>query len=308
MNWRQSRKAVVTVLALAGLSLAAQSRGGEERIAVGKPFVAYEIPYVDDHSVIFSPSDRKWHMFGIVSGHKSFIQLTADSLTQIPWERHEDFIVGNGDKEIWAPHIILHDGLFYMFYTMIGEPREIRHAVSKDLHEWSHPDSNPLLALKTEDGVNMKNKDPMVLSDGGRWIMYYSMMKDEKHWVVGYSTSADLVNWSGPETCFDENTESPGVESPFVVRRAGDYYLFLSSRPWPAGGVDIFVSHSPVSWKVADLAKRIDPWHAPEVVRDLDGQWYLTLSSGPQAKDFRIAPMFWNDGHDGDVSSMASPK
>ncbi len=73
------------------------------------------------------------------------------------------------------------------------------------------------------------------------------------------------------------------------------------------GGVDVFVSETPLSWQPTDRVKRIDPWHAPEVVRDLDGQWFLTLSSGAQAEDFKIAPMSWGDGLDGHDSSIATP-
>jgi hypothetical protein len=62
-------------------------------------------------------------------------------------------------------------------------------------------------------------------------------MKISKHWVVGYSISNDLENWSEPQICFDEFSESSGVKSPFVVKRGDYYFLFLSARPWPAGRI-----------------------------------------------------------------------
>jgi beta-fructofuranosidase len=265
-------------------------------IRVGNPVVLYEIPYLNDHTVIYNPADKKWHAYGIITGEKHFIHLTADFLTQTPWERHEDFCVDSCNREIWAPHIVYHDNIYYMFYTMTGEPREIRYATSTDLFEWKHPASNPLLA-------GNKNKDPMVFRNKNQWIMYYSMMKDQQHWVVGYSVSNDLIEWSKPEICFDENTESPGVESPFVVQRGEYYYLFLSARPWPQGGEDVFRSKTPYRWKPDDFIERIEPWHAAEIVRDLDGKWYLTLSSGKESKDFRIAPIYWNDGIESDSVS-----
>lgn len=276
----------------------------KEFIKIGKPVISYEIPYFNDHTVIYNPADQKWHAYGIIEGHTHFIHLTADSLTQTPWKKHKDFCVGECEKQIWAPHIIHYNQLYYMFYTMIGEPREIRYAVSKDLFEWSHPSSEPLLALTNEHSDNMKNKDPMIFRDRDQWIMYYSMMKDESRWVVGYSTSEDLINWSDPNICFDENTESPGVESPFVIRRGEYYYLFLSARPWPIGGEDVFRSKTPYLWKTTDQVKRIDPWHAAEVVRELNGKWYLTLSSGTQGKDFKMAPMLWNDSLENEETSM----
>ncbi len=264
-----------------------------DSITVGEAFVIYKLPFAYDHSVIYNPTEKKWHLYGIQKPMVTFIHLTADSLTQRGWEKQDPFLYNN--MEIWAPHIIHYDDLYYMFYTSIDVPRQIRYAVSQDLYEWIHPSTEPLFAFSNEFTDNMKNKDPMVFRDKDQWIMYYSMLKDDKHWVVGYSTSKDLVNWSEPQICFDEYTEEPSVESPFVVKRGKFYYLFLSARPWPIGGEEIFVSESPYFWNPENKVKRIDPWHAAEVVRDLDGKWYLTRSSGDE-QDFRIAPLYWNDG------------
>ena len=263
-----------------------------ESIEIGEIITLYKIPYLNDHTIIYNSKEHRWHLYGIESPHTSFIHLTADSLTQPGWMKENSFF--DGGAEIWAPHIIYHDNLYHMYYTKIGMPREIHHVVSENLYKWSKS-AVPVLALFNEFSDNLKNKDPMVFRDKEKkqWVMYYSMMKDDKHWVVGYSTSNDLNKWSEPKICFDENAESPGVESPFVVKHGDYYYLFLSARPWPVGGEDIFRSKTPYLWNAKDLAKRIDPWHAAEVVRDLDGKWYLTLSSGTQSKDLKMAPFYW---------------
>ncbi len=280
-------------------------------IKMEKLITSYKTPYLNDHAVIYDAKGKKWHMFGIYKNPSTeFLHLTADLLTQKGWEKERPFTFQG--KEIWAPHIIYHKDLFYMFYTSIGTPREVRYAVSTNLYDWEHPTSEPLLALTNEHTNNMKNKDPMVFRDkeNDQWIMYYSMMKDSKHWVVGYSTSKNLTEWSAPQICFDEHTEEPNVESPFVVKRGTYYYLFLSARPWPNGGEDIFRSKTPYLWKTEDLVHRIDPWHAAEIVRDLDGKWYLTLCTGtPEmpAHDFRMASFLWNDGLENEETSMPVP-
>ena len=265
---------------------------GVKPIELGEIITIHKIPYLNDHTIIYSPFDGKWHLFGIEGQHTSFIHLIADSLTQQGWVKKESFT--DGEAEIRAPHIVFDDSLFHMFYTRIGIPREIHHIVSKNLYDWSRS-ASPVLALSNEYNENLKNKDPMVFRDdpSNQWVMYYSMMKDDKHWVVGYCTSDDLYKWSAPQICFDKNTESPGVESPFVFKYGEDYYLFLSARPWPIGGEDVFRSNSPFAWDPKDIVKRIDPWHAAGVVSGLDGNWYLTLSSGTQAQDLRIARLFW---------------
>lgn len=269
------------------------SQAAEHRtIKIGEIITLYKIPYLNDHSIIYNITEKKWHLYGIERPHTSFIHLTADSLTQEGWVKKNSF--SDRGAEIWAPHIIYHDNTYHMFYTKIGTPREIHHVVSKDLYKWSES-TDPVLALSNEYSDNLKNKDPMVFRDEVKkqWVMYYSMMKDDKHWVVGYSISNDLDKWSEPQICFDEHTESPGVESPFVVKRGDYYFLFLSARPWPIGGEDIFMSKSPYSWNTDELVKRIDPWHAAEVVCDLDGRWYITLCSGLEEQDLKMAPLFW---------------
>ena len=216
-----------------------QNTSKADTIEVGEMFTLYKLPYAYDHAIIYNPMDKQWHLFGIMAGHKAFIHLVADSLTQQGWEKKESFVYK--DIEIWAPHIIHHDNQYYIFYTSIGIPRRIRYAVSKDLYNWEHPSDEPLFAYANEFTDNQKNKDPMVFRGKDQWIMYFSMLKDDKHWVVGYSTSKDLINWEGPNICFDEHTEIPNVESPFVVKRGEYYYLTLSARPtWPHGGQDFF--------------------------------------------------------------------
>ncbi|GAB3655161.1 hypothetical protein GCM10028791_26240 [Echinicola sediminis] len=263
------------------------------KLELGELSTIYQLPYAYDHTVIYHQDEGKWHLYGIINDNREFIHLTADSLTQEGWEKHDSFRYKG--QEIWAPHIIESDGRYHMFYTSIGVPRQIRYAVSEDLYNWKHPFKEPLFAFKNEHTDNMKNKDPMVFKYKDQWIMYYSMMKDDKHWVVGYSTSKDLIKWSDPKICFDEHTESPGVESPFVVQRGDYFYLTLSARPWPHGAQEFFISKSPFHWESKDLVKSVYPWHAAELVEDLDGQWYMTRSSGDQS-DFRIAPLQWNDG------------
>lgn len=267
---------------------------GKELFELGELFTAHEIPYLNDHSIIYNPDDKKWHLYGIQNPSSAFIHLTADSLNQRGWNREKDFATDG--SAIWAPHIIFHEGVYHMFYTQIGVPRELHHVISLDLYNWTKSET-PILAQKNESSENLKNKDPMVFRDEEQqqWIMYYSAMKDDKHWVVGYSTSKDLRDWTEMKICFDEHTESPAVESPFVIKRGKYYYLFLSARPWEIGGEDIFKSTTPYKWDAKDHVQRVNPWHAAELVKDLNGQWYMTLSTGRQCRNFRMAPLYWND-------------
>jgi hypothetical protein len=149
--------------------------------------------------------------------------------------------------------------------------------------------------------------------------MYCAMVKkrasDQDYWAVGCRTSIDLRNWCEPRVVFDEGKpDDPGVESPFVVKRGKHYYLFLSARPWHVpnnnGGVDVFRSQSPFFWDpvkghVARFPKARTGSHAPEIIHDLDGKWYLTRV-GHDAGGFWIAPIVWNDSQ-ADVGAANLP-
>jgi beta-xylosidase len=273
-------------------------------LEVGTGIPAFSGIYINDHSVIYNSIQRKWHMFGIVKGEKSFIHLTADSLNQPTWIENKHFT--DSGEEIWAPHIIAERGKYFMFYTRIGNPRQLVCVESNDLWNWSEP--KLIMALRTPSGNDAKNKDPMILKDNGQWIMYFSMMKDTEKWVVGYSTSNDLEKWSKPQICFDEDTSMPGVESPFVIKRGAYYYIFISARPWPYGYLEVFRSTSPFLWKVTDKVKWMD-WHAPEIVRDLDGKWYITLCGyEPERNGFSIWSLSWNDYLEDAETSVLVPQ
>ena len=276
-------------------------------LEVGEYRLLYPSTYINDHCVIYDKDSAKWHMYGIPDGHKRFIHLTSDSLTASPWKRDKDFTYGG--VEIWAPHVVRHEQKYWMFFTAIGKPRQIALSTTEDIAagNWTSATNNPILAQRNHDGSDGKNKDCMILRDGDQWIMYYSMVKARPHgkdqWVVGYRTSPDLLSWSEPQIAFDENpSPDPGVESPFVVKRGKYYYLFLSARPWPCGGVDVFRSESPRHWDPKhDFVKRFprDPTkaHAMEIIQDRDGKWYITRC-GPKMGGWWLAPLTWNDGQD----------
>ncbi len=275
----------------------------QDILEVGNRISSYPGIYINDHSVIYNPTEKKWHMYGIVNGEKSFIHLTADSLTQQNWVEHKHYV--DYGAQIWAPHIIYEKGKYFMFYTKIGVPRQIVCVESTDLWYWSEPEL--ILASRTRSGNDAKNKDPMIIKEKDQWIMYVSMMKDSANWVVAYSTSRDLKRWSKPLICFDENTSMPSVESPFVVKRSDYYYIFISARPWPYGYLEVFRSSSPYAWKVTDKVKWMD-WHAPEIIRDLDGKWYITLCGyEPERNGFSVFQLYWNDYLENAETSVPVP-
>ena len=151
--------------------------------------------YINDHCFI-RDANGMWHLFGITdreplnpkSNTINLAHATAMKLTQNPWEKQPYALTADanaGEQHIWAPHIILHDGTYYMFYcagSLKGNSKyRIHLATSTDLITWKRHPANPMVV----DGYDAR--DPFILKIGDEWIMYYtatSTPKGGNHIVV----------------------------------------------------------------------------------------------------------------------------
>jgi predicted GH43/DUF377 family glycosyl hydrolase len=247
---------------------------------------------------------------------RQFAHATADTLLQSPWKTEPFALVADEqewhEKVLWAPHIFHHNNQYYMFYTAGGDFEgglfRMHVATSPDMKTWLRDASNPLFV----DGFHAR--DPMVLKVGDTWVMYYTANSEPTggNHIVAYRTSSDLVNWSERETAFTDPTIGRGggpTESPFVVRRGPYFYLFLSMRhsykPGFYADTEVFRSTDPLHWDLDDKVGEIDA-HAAEVIRDTDGQWYVSHCGWYQDGVY-LAPLTWQDGQDETDTSMPIP-
>jgi beta-fructofuranosidase len=163
---------------------------------------------------------------------------------------------------------------------------------------------SPDLAVWTRGGRAPGGRDPMVLQAGGQWLLYSVGNSADNHGQILVSDSTDLVSWSEPVVVITDPEAMPwdftwgNLESPFVVQRAGHYYLFLT-RTSPRGSdyvrTQVFRSQDPrhFAWRpINDLYA-----HAAEVIED-GGRWYLTSAGWPSAlgearRGLSIAPLGW---------------
>jgi arabinan endo-1,5-alpha-L-arabinosidase len=235
---------------------------------------------------------------------KQLAHATAPSLTTPQW-RKRPFALSTDATEsvLWAPHVVTHDGLHYMYYaagSAQGDGNFRMHlATSADMNEWTRHAGNPLFV----DGYEAR--DPMVLRVGAQWVMYYTATDPPAggNHVVACRTSTDLVSWTARNLAFVDPTQGTGAgttESPFVVQRGDWYYLFLSMRhnyiPGYYADTEVFRSRDPLHWRIDDLVGRFDA-HAAEVVRDVDGRWYVSHCGWYQGGVY-LAPLTWHDGVD----------
>jgi sucrose-6-phosphate hydrolase SacC (GH32 family) len=276
--------------------------------------------YINDHCLIFD--GQLWHMFGITHAEpadpqdeKHFAHATSPSLTAPTWTKQPFALSADpalGEALLWAPHVIRHDGLYYMFYC--AGPRSgietdpyyrIFLATSKDLWTWTRHPENPMLT----DGYH--GRDPMILRDGDRWIMYYTATSSPTggNHQVKCATSTDLIHWTNQQVALNHpatGTYGGPCESPFVVRRGRKYYLFAGPNPKPSyKGTEIYVSEDPLRFDYENRMGRIDA-HASEVVRDRDGKWYITHCGWGQG-GLHIAPLNWTDPENDATTSMSVP-
>jgi beta-fructofuranosidase len=280
--------------------------------------------YVNDHT-IFRASDGAWHLIGITHPEPfkpleevDLCHATAPALLG-PWTKHPPAMTADaawGELHLWAPHVIEHDGRYWMFVCAGslegGDTYRIHLATSDDAFTWTrHPD-NPLLV----DGFHAR--DPMVLRVGDRWVMYYTATSEPSygHHVVVAAESDDLVHWSGRTIVYRDELAGDGggpTESPFVVERAGTYYLFMGPADYGEAmnrRVDwttaysstiVLASEDPFHFDRGDCVGEIAA-HASEVIVDEAGNDWISHCGWGQGGVY-VAPLRF----DGSKSEPRSP-
>jgi beta-fructofuranosidase len=287
------------------------------------PSVGEDEPwYLNDHT-FHRDLDGAWHLIGITHAEPfapfdevHLAHATAPSLLG-PWEKQPFALsaeAAHRERHLWAPHVIEHDGRYWMYYCAGGDaPEEYRlHlATSDDCTTWERHPANPLVV----DGYEAR--DPMVLRVGDRWVLYYTATTEPaggQHLVVA-AESDDLVHWSGRHVVFEDELSGTGAgptESPFVVPR-GDGYVLLIGPDYGAlmaalqedgrygeraraayRRTRVLASDDPLHFRAVDQVATI-PSHAAEVVVDEDGGWWVSHCGWGEGGAY-LAPLTWTDG------------
>lgn len=169
-------------------------------------------------------------------------------------ERIDGYLVGN----IWAPHLIDHDGSYYMFYAgvdMSASPTKQRIFVAKshDPLDWSSPQIKFI-----SDGTGpawapsntVSCRDPFVIRDdaNNRWNMYHTVMVlsgssdsfsgggGSNIEVIGISTATTLmgtwtlVDWVRASETIDGSHYGNGESPNILYGTDGRYYMAWSAK------------------------------------------------------------------------------
>jgi beta-fructofuranosidase len=271
--------------------------------------------YVNDHTFVRDRAGT-WHLIGITHAEPfapfeevDLCRATAPSLHG-PWTKQPSALSTDGaagETHLWAPHVVDHDGRYWMFYCAGGpspDAYRIHLATSEDAWSWHRHPGNPLVV----DGYEAR--DPMVRRRGDGWVMYYTATSAPEggHHLVVAAESADLVHWEGRHVVYEDPTTGTGAgptESPFVLEHDGTYYLFIGPD-WEglmasldAGRYDpatyrrtrVLASADPLSFTLDLQVATVDA-HAAEVVEDHYGSLWVSHCGWGQG-GVHLAPLRW---------------
>lgn len=267
----------------------------------GPPVRVLDVPgyYVNDHTFVHGPDG--WHLFGIYGAQPrpegqeetDFVHAVATVDNPAEWgagtfslppsPRHialtalTDLAEPSATREthIWAPHAVAVGDGFQMFFHAGGPGGEARIASARslDLFTWERAPAAPLFS------DICVARDPMVVRDGARWLMYYTRCGDECSLRSGVAvrTSEDGGHWSEPSAdggmALTLGWSTPMVnsgftESPFVFHRGDYWYLSVTAYPIDWAATLLFRSRDPLHFD--DRPNR--PAHGPRRRVGLEGR------------------------------------
>ena len=246
--------------------------------------------YVNDHTVI--KGEDGWHLYGITHKEPSepleeilCAHATSPDILNVPFTKRPYPLCAEKEHQelhFWAPHVIKHDGLYYMYYcagSLEGHDKYRLHlATSKDLVNWERHPKNPLVI----DGFDAR--DPMVLRVGDKWVMYYtcnSAPTGGNHCVAAVFSS-DLIHWGDKRTVFTSDivgTYAGPCESPFIEKVNDTYFLFIGAYSGHLGycgnysDTAVYASKDPFNFGGEPVGRIMS--HAAEVLK-INGEYYIT--------------------------------
>jgi glycosyl hydrolase family 32 len=270
--------------------------------------------YTNDHCIV-KGTDGKWHGYGII-GYKvmglalpwkietNLFHISSSDLFKEDWEEHDYALTidpSRDERFLWAPHCIIRDNNFEMFYArgsrkflsyLLPSIGNINKATSQDGFNWERSEENPVIS----DTGNAR--DPFVLRYNDKFLIYYTTThkrKDQKS-CVAVSESNDLIHWENTKVC---NIQNKGVwfagntESPFVVLKDGIFYLFVcvALGRGKYHNTKVYWSENPLNFPeenhVCDLHT-----HESEIIHDPKEGWFIS-NTGWDKKGLYLAKLDW---------------
>ena len=236
--------------------------------------------------LLIQDTQSRWHCIGIGGPdhiQDSFFHAVGEDLLK-PFT-YIDRVYSNGTSNLdttdwmWAPYAIYDkDGkTAYMYYhhqtkSHKSEMRMLQ-AVDESLDAWI-PANIEGLAENCIAFEGESCRDACIFFDDalGKYLMYYAAGPG-----ICLRTSDDLIHWSEPTVVMTPPAGFQAAESPFVIKRHGYYYLFVSGFDYGRVAVYASENHTDFGHPVKDLLGELNG-HAPEIVT-VNGKDYIACAA-----------------------------
>ena len=182
---------------------------------------------------------------------------------------------------LWAPHVVKDGDTYFMLYTGLdrlgpGATQRIGVAASTDLAHWRRLPVNRCPGTSGDgcvyacrecwttwgvagDIYNDQCRDPFVIRDEehDRWLLFATARSINGYGVVTVAGSDNLSDWTGVgyidatrRLAGGAGAQSTGgqAENPFVISRAGDYYLLFTDWQDPEDSLDVAIPRTIVQY------------------------------------------------------------
>jgi arabinan endo-1,5-alpha-L-arabinosidase len=135
------------------------------------------------------------------------------------------------DGDLWAPDISYFGGQYHLYYSAssFGENRScIGHATRAALDSGSWMDHGEVICSNVDSDDNFNAIDPNVAIDesGAPYLAFGSFWSGIK--MVPLDMTGARMGTAAPLAIANRPSAGGALEAPFIVRRCGYYYLFVS--------------------------------------------------------------------------------
>ncbi len=211
------------------------------------------------------------YLYGGIRAYGYIGHAVADNILG-PWQRCEPALDSRPEgRRYGSPFVVSHKGRFWMIL-----PSATGLAVSNDLDHWrEHPAETSWKAL------GQGHRDPCILRlEDGTFLQYYAASdpRGGKWQSVGLAKSRDLLKWERLDPCYVRHVaNSPPwsvLESPFVFRHKGLYYLFVCFAHQRYYETLVVASDTPYRFLPENTITTLFT-HAAELI-EIDGRTYIS--------------------------------
>ncbi len=201
--------------------------------------------------------------------------------------------LGEAPGGMQAPHVVRHDGLYWMAY---GDWNHICFATSEDGKQFERVIQPGGATGVFWEGPDANTRDPMLIRIDGLWHCYYCGFPEGKCRAY-VRTSPDLRTW-GPSCVVSygglPGTTAGSAECPHVVEYEPGLFYFFRNQYYGEGQRNwVYLSGNPLNFGIDSNRALVGslPVAAPEIVQH-ENQYYIAALN-TSLDGIRIARLKW---------------